>query len=131
MRREVAVILLYDKEKRILLQHRSDDAKKLPGYWTFFGGGIKSGETPLEAVKREAQEELEYSLHNPRHVLTQEFQGKDNHGTKDVFMEKYDSSQELILREGKAMGWKTIKETKKLKMVAHDKDVLEQIIGKY
>lgn len=131
MKRDVAVILLYDKEKRILLQHRSDDAKRLPGYWAFFGGGIKPGETPLEAVKREAKEELEYSLHNPRKVLTQEFHGKDCHGTKYVFMEEYDSAQEFILREGKAMGWKTIKETKNLKIVDHDREVLEQIVGKY
>lgn len=130
MRRDVAVILLYDKEKRILLQHRSDDAKRLPGYWAFFGGGIKPGETPLEAVKREAQEELNYTLKNPKKVLEQEL-GSGHSGTMSVFMEEYNPTQKLILREGKEMGWKILSETKELKMVAHDREVIQKIAGKY
>lgn len=130
MRRDVAVILLYDKEKRILLQHRTDDAKRLPGYWAFFGGGIFPGETPEQAVKREAKEELEYTLKNPKKVMEQEL-GSGHTGTMHVFMEEYDSSQELILREGKDMNWKKLSETKKLKMVKHDREVLEEIAGRY
>ena len=127
MRRDVALIVLFDKEKRILLQHRSETAKRLPNYWAFFGGGIEAGETPEQAVKRETKEELEYSLQNPRLVLTQEFQGSDTHGTKSVFVEEYNPKKQLVLWEGKAMGWKTIAETKELKIVDHDREVLEKI----
>lgn len=52
-------------------------------------------------------------------------------GTMYVFMEGYDTAQELKLLEGKDMGWKTIKETKSLKIVDHDREILEKIIGKY
>ncbi len=127
MRRDVALIVLFDKEKRILLQYRSETAKRLPNYWAFFGGGIEAGETPEEAVKREAGEELEYILEGPKLVFIQEFQGSDTHGRKYVFVEEYNSKKQLILREGKAMGWKTVAETKELKIVDHDREVLEKI----
>ena len=42
--------------KRILLNHRSDQVEQ-PNTWGVWGGDIDSGETPLEAVKREAYEE--------------------------------------------------------------------------
>ncbi|HIH17265.1 MAG: 7,8-dihydro-8-oxoguanine triphosphatase [archaeon GW2011_AR6] len=62
MRRDVAVIILYDNKKRILLQHRGKNSPRLPGYWAFFGGGIEKGETPEQAVRRECKEELNYIL---------------------------------------------------------------------
>lgn len=131
MKRDVAVILLHDEKKRILLQHRSEDAERLPGYWAFFCGGIKPGETPEQAVKREAQEELEYILIHPRHVLTQELPEEYGSGTMYVFMEKYDSRKPLLLKEGIGMTWNTPLEARKLKMVKHDREVLEEIAGKY
>jgi phosphoglycolate phosphatase len=87
--RNIAVILLYDEDKKILLQHRSKDAERLPNYWGFFGGGINDNETPEEAVKREAVEELNYQLENPRLIMTQEFKGKHHDGTKYVFTEEF------------------------------------------
>ena len=44
---------------RILVQNRR--GHKSPP-WGFFGGAIKTGETPLQAVVREAREELSISL---------------------------------------------------------------------
>ena len=52
MVRNVAVLALYDKDKRILLQHRDEGIHTFQGYWCIFGGGIEQGESPEEAVKR-------------------------------------------------------------------------------
>ena len=47
-----AFAIIFDENERVLLSHRRDiDAWNLPG------GGVESGETPVEAVIREVTEE--------------------------------------------------------------------------
>src|SRR5688572_11481947 len=78
--RDVSVFILYTSTGHILLQHRTDDAFRLPGYWAFFGGGIEQGENPTEALKREIREELSCLVQNPKFLLAQkvrDFQGVD------------------------------------------------------
>ena len=62
--RSVAVFILQDNRGRVLLQHKAKDSKVLPNQWAFFGGGIDKGETPEQAVRREAKEELGIELKN-------------------------------------------------------------------
>jgi len=131
MIRNVAIIILYDNKKRILLQHRKEDAERLPVYWGFFGGGIDEGETPEEAVRRETKEELNYELGNPKLIMVQEFKGKHHDGTKYVFVEKYNPSKKLKLCEGQGMKWVLLNETKLLKIVDHDIEVLGYIKDKF
>lgn len=61
-RTEGAVFTLVHEDGRRLVQHRTDDAPFLPGYWGFFGGGIEPGESREQAVRREAEEELALAL---------------------------------------------------------------------
>ena len=129
--RNVACILLYDDKKRILLQHRAEDAERLPGYWAFFGGGIEKGETPKEAVIRESLEELSYQLENPELVVVQRFEGQCIKGLKNVFMEKYNPHKGISLNEGQNKGWFNVDDSLKLKMISHDKKVLSYIKGGY
>lgn len=131
IKRNVAVIILYDKNKKILLQHRAEDAERLPSYWGFFGGGIEADEIPLEAVKRETMEELNYELKNPKLIMTQQFIGKHNKGIKYVFAEEYDVNKKLTLGEGQGMKWYLFSELVGLKIVDHDLEVLKYIKGKY
>lgn len=130
-KRDVAIILLFNENKEVLLQHRSDDAKRLPGYWAFFGGAIETSETPLEAVKREALEEIGYKLKAPKAVMLQPLTGVNLSGSMHVFMEKYDSSQKLELNEGQGMKWVALPIDEGMKIIDHDKEVLSFIEGKY
>ncbi len=57
-----SVFTLIDIHKRFLLQHRTNDAPRSPGYWSFFGGMKKEGEKPEYALLREAKEELGIKL---------------------------------------------------------------------
>ena len=116
-------VILYDKDKRILIQHRTDDAPKDPDRWGFFGGCLEKGETPLDAAKRECSEELEYSLENPLLIL------KINQDNTEayVFIEKYNPKKKLVLKEGKDMKWFKIKDIDKINMVPHCKEILEKI----
>lgn len=110
------------KDKKILLQHRTDDAPVLPGYWGFFGGCVEQGETPEEAVRREAFEELGYVLKNPKLILTVERKS----GTCYFFAEEYTGAK-LELNEGQGMDWFTIEEAKSLKMDSDDLKVLNKL----
>ena len=124
--RDVSVFILYTSTGHILLQHRTDDAFRLPGYWAFFGGGIEQGENPTEALKREIREELSYLVQNPKFLLAQKVRDEENDNTKYVFVEQY-QDQSLQLGEGQAMGWFSPDETHELKMIDHDRFVVEQV----
>ena len=45
-------------EDKVLIVKRSENERSNPGMWGFPGGGIDHGETPLEAVIRECEEEI-------------------------------------------------------------------------
>ena len=124
--RDVSLFILYTSSGHILLQHRTDDAFRLPGYWAFFGGGIEQGENPMEALKREIREELSYEVQGPKFFLAQKVRDEENDITKYVFVEQY-QDQPLQLGEGQAMGWFSPDETHELKMIDHDRFVVEQV----
>ena len=122
--RNVSVLILYDSESRILLQHRTKDAPTFPDYWAFFGGGIEEGESAEQAVKRESLEELGYELTGPRLFTAQKFVYKGNEYTKHVFVEQY-NGKALTLGEGQAMGWFLAAETRDLMINDHDMSIID------
>jgi 8-oxo-dGTP diphosphatase len=126
--RNVAVIILYDNDSRILLQHRTRDAPTFPDHWAFFGGGIEDGETAEQALKREALEELDYRLTAPRLFGIRRLVHQDNEYKVHVFVEEY-SGGKLILGEGQAMGWFLTEETNDLLMNDHDRSVIDSLKG--
>ena len=110
----------------MLLQHRTSDACRLPNYWAFFGGGIEQGESPERALEREILEELSYQVQSPYYLMAQTFREEEDENTKYVFVEKY-RDQPLQLGEGQAMGWFDPDETHGLKMIDHDRVVIDHI----
>ena len=62
---------IMDREGRIYLQKRSKDKKIQPGKWdTAVGGHISYGESVIEALYRESEEELGLTQYNPTHILS-------------------------------------------------------------
>lgn len=118
-----SAIILYDKNKKILLQHRSDDAPTEAGKWGFFGGRIEEKETPLECVKRECEEELGYKLKNPKLVHEKVIGNSEKH----IFIEEYDPSKNLNLKEGKDMRWFSFEDVKNLDIVPFAGEIIEKI----
>lgn len=123
-----AEIILYDDKKRILFQHRTDDASTYPNYYGLFGGGIEKGEAPRDTIIRECYEELEYRLREPKSVLNiicDSIYGEKRN--KFIFMEKYDKSQKLILHEGQGLEWIRLDKIDKYNILPHDLEVFKNI----
>jgi 8-oxo-dGTP diphosphatase len=126
MTKHLAGLILYDHQNKFLLQHRTDDAPTFPGCWSFFGGEVEKGETPEQAVKREALEELSYSLNDPRFWTSRRFTCEKTNYVSYLFLDKYDGS-ELLLGEGQGMGWFHPSEAKKLPMSDLGRQVFEEL----
>jgi 8-oxo-dGTP diphosphatase len=124
--KQLAGLVLYDCKGRFLLQHRTDDAPTFPGCWSFFGGEVEKGETPEQAVKREALEELSYSLNDPRFWTSQRFTYGEASYVSYLFLDRYDGS-ELVLGEGQGMGWFQPSEAKHLPMSGLGRQVFEEL----
>lgn len=116
-----SAIILYNKNKKILLQHRDGNAPTSPGKWGFFGGSLEKDETPLECVIRECFEELGYQLESPKLIEEKEI------NSMYVFIEKYNSSKKLILNEGDYLGWFSFNETDDLDMAIDCKKKLNNL----
>lgn len=123
-KKHVVCIILYDKDKKVLLQHRTKDALRLPDYWAFFGGAMENGETQKVAAIREIYEEVNFVSKNIKLTLIQDFELLDGKQVKNVFVEFCDDKSNLELHEGQGWGWYDIDETKKLRMISHDREAL-------
>ena len=117
MKRDVAILMLFNKEGKVLLQHRAEHLERWPGYWGFFGGGIDEGETPEEGFKREIMEELGYRVEKPELLLQEEYGGQHGYyGMKYVYTCEHDETQEFKLcYESQGYGWFGLEEIEKLK----------------
>ena len=78
------LFVLRDNEGRILLQKRDNRAPKYPGMWGFFGGSIEEGESPEQALRREALEEL--SLKNVKFRFFGRYKIKESDGLNEKFL---------------------------------------------
>lgn len=128
--RRVVTFILLDEANKVLLQHRTEDAKILPGYWGFFGGGIEGEETPEQAVEREAEEELGIKLKSPRLFRCYEFDFEGHLYEMCAFLDKLRDEVEDLKqqqREGQSLGLFTIDDALGLKMIGHDKIVLRDL----
>lgn len=128
MKYKVALIILYDTEQRFLLQHRTADARLLPGHWAFFGGGLKDGETPEDALRREALEEIGHQVKSPKLILEQDFREEETVGRLYIFIEHFDADKSALrLNEGQGWGWFSVAESERLKMIDRDRQIIKTI----
>jgi len=60
-----AVIFVNDNNEILLFLRDNKPSIPYPNTWALIGGHLEQGETPLEALKRETKEEINYELKNP------------------------------------------------------------------
>lgn len=126
MFRRIALVLLQNKDKKILMQHRDKDAPTNPDMWGLFGGHIREEEKPIEAAFREIEEELglkvakldlfkRYDLiHINREVFI--YAGQTN-----IALEQLKKQQ----TEGQGVGFFSLEELKDMKVVGYVMIVLK------
>ncbi len=82
----VVHIHIIDRFSRIYLQKRSINKDIQPGKWdTAVGGHVSYGESLIEAVYREASEELGFTEFNPIYMETYEFESSVEKEMVNVF----------------------------------------------
>lgn len=100
-KRKVSILIPYYIENgkaSIFLQKRKPDAKRLPDYFGFFGGGCEADESPEECLVREIKEELGINISGHSYFCHYEFYG----AIMDVFIMEVpkDFSDKVIVGEG-------------------------------
>ena len=128
--RSVSILLLYNSKGEVLLQHRDLKAQYYPGYWGFFGGGIEANETPEEAIKREAKEELQLKLDNIK--LFKRYEIKEEDGIRERFLYLLPTKMTLSQlksrqQEGDGIGFFSLRKVKKIKMNPHTRFIFDEI----
>jgi 8-oxo-dGTP diphosphatase len=126
------LLALRDEKGRVLLQHRTDDAKWYPNHWGFFGGGIEPGETPEEAVMREAKEELGIELEELKLFRVYDFGEHDGVYQAFVFLAKLNHPVEQLrkqLMEGQGLGLFSQEELRELLLPENSRKALNDIFS--
>ena len=132
--RRTALFVLRDKIGRLLLQHRDKDVSRRPDHWAFFGGEIEEGETPEEAVRREAKQELDIELRNLELFKRYEFEQEDGLYDKFVFAASLDIPIEELKKqqkEGQDLGLFYFEELDGLKVSDYDRTILKDLFNKH
>lgn len=122
---DVSCIVLYDKNKKLLLQQRTDDDAYNPGNWALFGGGLEENEEPIDGLKREALEEIGYELEAPELAGSHAYDVGYKKGTKHVFVEQFSENKKIILGEGKGFAWFTIEQITHLNLLETDTESIK------
>src|SRR6185436_1682945 len=107
-----SVFFYHAPSRRVLLQHRTDDAPSYPGHWGMFGGGgePEDGGDPTLTIRREVQEELGLALDPGRVVPLWDYMtSRGSH--RYVFLYPWDDPEyPFIQTEGQGRGWFTVEE---------------------
>ncbi len=128
-KRKVSILIPYKIRKGntlVFLQKRSKDAKRLPDYFGFFGGGAEGNENPEDALRREIKEELNYIPTGYRFLKKYDFTGS----IKDIFFLEVsnDFEKEITVLEGDYGKWFSEREfEKEQKLIEEDKIVLRDL----
>jgi 8-oxo-dGTP diphosphatase len=89
-----------------IVLHLRDDKPWIPhpGRWSFFGGAVEDGESPIEALRRELEEEIGLVEFEARSLCRVVDQGGDGR-LLTIFEVRTDwTAQQMTLTEGQALG---------------------------
>lgn len=128
-KRNVSLLIPYKtngEEIFVFLQKRAKDAKRLPDWFGFFGGGMENNEAPEETLLREIQEEMDFVPEGYELLNSYEFEN----GLKHVFILEVDDDFENHIKILEGEYGKYFNETEALnepRLGEEDKIVLKDL----
>lgn len=121
---EVVAALIWDNDKFMICQRPANKARGL--YWEFVGGKVEQGETKVQALIRECQEELAITI-LPLEVFTEiEYEYPDIAIHLTLFNCTIIEGVPQLL-EHKDLKWITPQETGKYDFCPADKLIIEKL----
>ena len=125
MREIVAVAGVLQRDGAFLAVRRPE-GKIMAGYWEFPGGKIEAGETPLEALRRELEEEL--GITDVAAGFWQTMTHTYAHGTVTLHVFLVDAFRgEPASLENQELAWTTPAGAAHLKFLPADLPLLQQL----
>lgn len=110
-----ADVWIVNSENQILIQKRSPKKKHQPNVWAMTGGSVITGETSVQTIKREVEEELGVTLKIENVKLIKQY--KTGTTWLDVYFVKQDIKIEDIVMEEEEVTevkWASYKEIEQL-----------------
>lgn len=131
-KKEVSSYLPYRRKGdtfEYFVQKRALDAKLAPGHFGLFGGHSEGGETAVQTLMREIQEELAYVPQNPIYFSRYEMAERVLH----VFIEEVgaDFEAHIQVSESELSKFVSLEEFKKLELVQSGARLILPEIAKY
>lgn len=121
----VKAFIIYNKKLLWILRDNNPNIPS-PNTWNLPGGGIEEGESGIEALKRELQEEINIIPRNILYLGEQTFED-DSRVLRYLIKLTPDEYKNLKLgNEGQKMDFFSIDETLKLDLAGHSKKYFEK-----
>ena len=107
------LMLIEDAEGRYLITQRSQDKHWAAGWWEIGGGGVRAGETPEQAVRREAPEEVGLTVTGEVPVPVYSYVNVDLKRGDNYFVDIYHlhldfSADDVQLVDGEAVDFRLV-----------------------
>ena len=122
----VVAAVVRDSMGRVLVTQRLE-GKHCAGLWEFPGGKVHSGETALQALSRELNEELGISPRHQNRLIKVVHHYDDSQSVLLDVWQVWDYDGDVFAREGQGLQWCTADQLKHLAMPAADIPVLKAL----